>query len=477
MSYQSRRERMSIVTLLRNTKKILFKHILLYTFLFFIFSLQAEPQRKWTFIVYMAADNDLRGFAIKNIKQMAQVGSTEHITILIHLDIKLSGNQKITKRYLVEKGQLVQDNDQDSATQSMDSGDPATLVSCCKWAIENYPADDYGLIFWNHGSGPLDPERGKILNPIELFVFNPETRKLEIDRSIGYFDLLAQQKDTCWYDSERGICWDDTTGNYLTNQKLESALKTICTLYLNGGKFSLIGFDACLMASIEISNIIQHYAHYMTASEEVELGAGLNYTKVLAPFVGRSLKPDEFAKHIVQTYYDVYSRITDDFTHSALDLSKMSLLEQNVDTIAQLLIYALQNQLGTSVKDTITRCISKTNCTHFSEPTYLDLHDIYRNLSYYMDKFVLVNPHTDALFKQNLKHALASGMELFTSIVLANVAGPNLSNAKGISIYFPDGPIHKSYSKTNFARDNNWYQLLRFYLKESRDLDLEKSDI
>ena len=54
--------------------------------------------KNWTILVYMSADNDLRNFAIRNIKQMTLIGSTEYNNILVHLDIRISNNQKITRR-------------------------------------------------------------------------------------------------------------------------------------------------------------------------------------------------------------------------------------------------------------------------------------------------------------------------------------------------------------------------------------------
>ncbi|HLE76171.1 MAG TPA: hypothetical protein VI521_00195, partial [Candidatus Babeliales bacterium] len=69
-----------------------------------------SPKKKWTFIVYMAADNDLRAFAANNIRQMAAIGSNENINILTHLDIRLNGNQKVTRRYYIEKNKLNQMN-------------------------------------------------------------------------------------------------------------------------------------------------------------------------------------------------------------------------------------------------------------------------------------------------------------------------------------------------------------------------------
>ena len=67
-----------------------------------------SPQKKWTFIVYMASDNDLRAFAASNIRQMAAVGSNENVNIVAHLDIRLNGNSKVTRRYYIEKNKLNQ---------------------------------------------------------------------------------------------------------------------------------------------------------------------------------------------------------------------------------------------------------------------------------------------------------------------------------------------------------------------------------
>ena len=44
-----------------------------------------QNKKSWTFIVYIAADNDLRIFAANNIKQMAQVGSNENLNIAVCL--------------------------------------------------------------------------------------------------------------------------------------------------------------------------------------------------------------------------------------------------------------------------------------------------------------------------------------------------------------------------------------------------------
>src|ERR1700730_13324351 len=121
-------------------------------------SLDLKP---WTFMVYMAADNDLRAFAANNIKQMASIGSNDNINIVAHLDIRLNDNQKVTRRFYIDNNKIIQMN-HDAATQRMDSGDPQTLISFCAWAIKAFPAQNYALILWNHGTGVLDPKYYKI---------------------------------------------------------------------------------------------------------------------------------------------------------------------------------------------------------------------------------------------------------------------------------------------------------------------------
>ena len=418
-----------------------------------------QPEKDWTFIVYMAADNDLRSFAARNIKQMASIGSNEHINILVHLDIRVSGNKKITRRYFIEKNRILHVNSHDQATQCMNSGDPNTLISCCKWGIKDYPAKEYALIFWNHGTGIIDPPHGRIINPAELFSFNPSTNRLELDRSIGFLDLI-----NCLEPEQRGICWDDSIGNYLTNQKLESALATITKDYLKGNKLSIIGFDACLMSMIEIGNIVKNYAHIMVSSQEVELGMGWNYSAILYPFAKNSLDMNTFAQNIVDMYAKTYNSITNDYTLSAINLNSIESLEQNVDRVAQLLIEALNKQKNRTVKNALKASRNKLLCTHFDEPTYVDLHHLYSNLLNNLGYFRFDDAKAGATITAALERKLSQGKELIDNIVIANTTGRNLKNAHGISIYFPERGMYTSYKDISFVEQNAWGAFLYKYL-------------
>ncbi|MGE0206454.1 MAG: clostripain-related cysteine peptidase [Candidatus Babeliales bacterium] len=421
---------------------------------------KARAIKEWTFITYMAADNDLAPFARKNLKQQADVGSTQYINIVTQLDTRIAGNKKITKRYYIEKDKYIATNEKDPHTQKMDSGLPATLIDCCKWAIQNYPARHYALVLWNHGSGAIDFGPRKSINPSPLFMFNPESNLLELDRSIPFIDYIHAM----YYPDHRGICFDDSTGHYLSNQDLEYALRTICSTLLGGRKFDLICFDACLMAMLEIANIVKDFADFMPASEEVELGTGYNYYTILKPFETRSLDKKSFAQHIVQCYGAAYGNITKDYTQSALDLSCATALEQSVDRIAQYLIEALKIQKNNTVREAIKISRHKLYCTYFDEPNYLDLHHLLRNFAANSKKFEFTNQQSGKALVNDLHEEIKKALALLEKMVIANVSGKNLAQARGISIYFPERKIYPSYQKTKFAQSNNWFTLIKYFL-------------
>lgn len=415
------------------------------------------PKKPWTIIIYIAADNNLHPFAIRNIKQMALIGSNANVTIVVQLNIKISGNKKVTRRYLIEKDNILHVNATDPASQQVDSGTPQALKDCCDWAIKNYPAQQYALVLWNHGTGILDPVRSRIVNTTDLFFFNPHINKLELDRSRPFLELF-EVEDT----NDRGICWDDTTGNYINNQGLEDALRHICAT--TGHKLELICFDACLMAMLEVANILKNYANIAVGSQEVEYGTGWDYAQALSIFNNTNPQPKQLAAHIVAAYEQSYERITNDYTQSAIDLAILPEIENNVHLVAQALNEALRLQRNDAVRRTVKASRNKLVCTHFDEPSYVDLHHFYRNLLANLQHFEFSNATQGQRIVAQLEQLLLNGCKLVEAAVIANVAGKNLRNAKGISIYFPERKVHTSYRECNFAKNFSWMPFITQYL-------------
>jgi Clostripain family len=417
--------------------------------------------KPWTFIVHIAAANDLSYFANLNIDQMKKVGSTENLNIVIQY-IK-PGNRK-AYRCLVGKNELL---NVEILSNNINSGSPEALIDCCQWAIKRYPAQNYALVLWNHGTGIRDPLIRKGVNPSEFFSNNPTNNLLELDRNFGFLDFinaLEQKKSIYEENGKRGICYDDRFRTYITNQQLEDALKTIQEKYLEGKKFSLIAFDACLMAMLEIANIVKDYAHVMVGSQELELGAGWPYSMVLEPLSKQNLTPHQFAHHIVNSYQKNYNQITHDYTHSAINLDLLEELEANVHEIAHLLIKSLKNQKNGTIKKIIKMCRQKRICTSFDGANYLDLHHFYRNLLRNLDYFKFKNVDNGNKVRDELRKSLQEGKEILETVVFSNKVGKNLKDARGISIYFPTYRIEQDYQETKFAKSNNWINFIAQYL-------------
>lgn len=242
-------------------------------------------------------------------------------------------------------------------TEKLDSGATETLVDFVTWSARHYPTQYIMLDFWDHGTGCLDPEYRQGINPAELFKFNPTTMMLELDRSRSYLAL---------FEESRGVCFDETYGTYLTNQKIEEALKQTCKKI--NKKIDLIGFDACLMSMIETADLIQNYAEFMVASQEVELGAGWRYDLILNILKNNKTEPATLAKHITEVYHTAYSQITNDYTLAAVKLSVTSSLTAEVNEFAKVINNCFDIIQPSTLKKQI-RNIKNVCC--FDEPSYI----------------------------------------------------------------------------------------------------------
>ena len=76
-----------------------------------------------------------------------------------------------------------------------------------------------------------------------------------------------------------------------------------------GAKFDFVGFDACLMATTETALMLAKHADYLIASEETEPGIGWYYTDWLTQLSrNTSLSTLEIGKHIIDDFVDTCAR-------------------------------------------------------------------------------------------------------------------------------------------------------------------------
>ncbi len=171
--------------------------------------------------------------------------------------------------------------------KSMADGD--TLSEFVKYCMDEYPSDQYGLILWNHGGGPMD-----------------------------------------------GYGWDQDSNDLMSISELADALGEAGLG--DGQKLEFIGFDACLMGTIETAWELRDYAEYMIASQETEPGSGWDYKclKLLDHYDDGK----DIGKGIVDAYMSTLEKafaehpeIRCEITLSCVDLSEIEDVERSMDVL------------------------------------------------------------------------------------------------------------------------------------------------
>jgi Clostripain family len=372
-----------------------------------------NPRRPWLAFVYIAGDNNLWPEADKNIDQMAKASKTSNGYIVVYLNIKRDGQKKQTQQLLIQDGAIIP---QGPITVE-DSGDPKTLIKALSWAITEFPSDNILVDLWNHGSGSLN--RGMM--------------------------------------QHRGICYDDSTGHYLTDLDYKHAFDVIVNQYRGGKKIDIITFDACLMADIEVAFTLQPYANYLVSSQQTVPGPGFNYTTVLNALATSSPSPENFAQSIVHAFDSYYKSCGLSYTLSAIDLSKLTTVINATNSLAVLLCGLLKNDTSKTLTHMIGSVIS-----NFIMPK---LYTLCSNLYLYATKAGLSK--NDA---EKLKTATRTCMAAIAQAVFANVRSADLVNAKGISIYFADTNygMEPSYPDLYWSKINPaWANFLNNYLAKA----------
>ena len=287
----------------------------------------------WTWMVYLAGDNNLEGAGNDDLKEMQQVGSSERVNVIVQFDTEVKG----TTRYRVEENALATIE----KMPGVDTGDPEVLAKFIQWTIAKYPAEHYLVDIWNHGGGwenlPPDydyeelrstkPARAARLKRLKRSVFR--TTAVEILKRPPLNGALS-----------RAVAIDTGSHDYLDNQELKHALS-------NGfgpmSKADIFGCDACLMNMLEIAYEMRTTAQYMVGSEQTEPNAGWPYAAILNKLAARpNMSPADLARTIAQEYgawYQARGTGADgSATQSALNLGKLSNIVTAVDDLARTLI-------------------------------------------------------------------------------------------------------------------------------------------
>lgn len=339
-----------------------------------------------TIMVYMCGtDLESRGgMASNDIAEMCAATLSNKINILIYTGgckaWKTTGiSNDVNQIYRIRGGRLERIVADDGAKVMTD---PATLTAFIKWCNENYPANRNDLIFWDHGGGSIS--------------------------GYGYDEKFANKGS-------------------MNLSGINKALKD------SGMTFDFIGFDACLMATLETALVTANYGDYLIASEETEPGIGWYYTDWLNELSrDTSMSTLDIGKNIVDGFVDKCAEKCpgQKTTLSVIDLAEISVTSPDK-------LSAFSNSTANLIKSNDYKKVSdaRVSTREFATSSKIDQIDL-----------VNFANHIGTTEAKELAKVLLSSVKY-------NRTSANMTNAYGVSIYFPYRRASKVDSQVNLYNE------------------------
>lgn len=243
---------------------------------------------------------------------------------------------------------------------------PSTLSGFIKYCKSKFPASRYGLILWDHGGGTLS----------------------------GF-----------------GVDEKFQSSGSMSLDGISQALND------GGVKFDFVGFDACLMATLENAMAVEPYADYLIASEETEPGYGWYYTTWLSQLSSNpSMDTLSVGKVICDTFTSDNAKRTrgDSTTLSVVDLAEAAgTIPEALDAFASTLNDNIRGDQYINIAN------ARSATLEFAASTKIDQIDM-------IDFCTRINSKES--------NALADALR---SIVKYNRTSSNFRSAYGMAAYFP----------------------------------------
>lgn len=190
------------------------------------------------------------------------------------------------------------------------SADIAQMQACCPGEVQIYLCLG-GAKVWRNGMGEEGTSVYRIHGGITEKVLQMETSAISDAATLSAFLGFARQ-DTGDSGRTALVFWnhgggpllgfgldENSGGNRLSLDELSHALAS--SPYQGEHKLEWIGIDACLMGSLEVTALMQPYAKYLIASEEVEMACGWDYS--FLQMLPSMPTPEAVAERILEDYY------------------------------------------------------------------------------------------------------------------------------------------------------------------------------
>jgi len=256
-------------------------------------------------------------------------------------------------------------------------GKKETLASFLDFCNRNFPADKRAFVMWNHGGG-----------------------------------------------SVVGAAFDEKYRNdALTLTEMKAAFESVFDADAKNPPFEMIGFDTCLMATIDVAHIFEGYSRYLVASEETEPGTGWDYSAMLSAI---AKEPGISGAALGQIICDSYAqsckaaRMHDSITLSVTDLTRLSPLVKAYEAFGAEALKAAASDKGFFSRFARAAARSENYGGNTREQGYTNMVDL---------------GHLARLTSDMLPSA-QNVIKALDNCVLYRVSGPYRSEATGLSCYY-----------------------------------------
>ena len=318
-------------------------------------------------------------------------------------------NPNRTQRFLYHKGIFKEVSNE----ALKDFSNPDTLSEFLDFCKNEYASDHRMLILWNHGSGPF-----------------------------GYGS-------------------DSIYRNKMTLKDIRSALKKVYIPDYDNPAFDIIGFDACLMSTIEVTNTLSGFANYYCLSEETIPGDGWDYASWLKAMADDpTMSAAEVGMAIVDAYTDYYvgNNIKDfgsknDVTFSLIDAKKANELYDAYNEFVKIELLDSINDI--SNLSVMSRAANKSTGYGYEGHNIINTIDLGNYIDNLMEKY----PNECKRIK-----------DLIRGVVLYHRENGSFEDSTGIAMYFPD-QVETLYGINYFIdyvyniSESDWTKILYYYLQ------------
>jgi len=396
-----------------------------------------QVQKSWTIMVWLDGDNSLDLAAKEDFHEMeaglfAAQQADPDIMDNLNIIVQYDGRYGNYGRFEVQPRDINPDFDESNPSYGKISGglstepnmgDAGELKNFIEDTKQDYPADNYALILWNHGGG---------------------VRSLQAD------------------SSSREICEDTTDNDILYIGEIKDVLEVADSV-------DFLGMDACLMGMTEIAYEFRpdtgdFSAQAMAFSPAEEQVDGWEYQNIVSRFGSINLDTMEaadFARIVVEEYEDAFSSYETE-TQTAVDLTKIAAVKEKVDLMARAIG-------GNSANKVMMESIRGSGDTpglmhYFDDSKGYD----WENYAGF-DLYELADEVEASEMTIAVKNAAGAVKTAVEDAVLTSWAGSSYTgfeNGKnGLSIFFPDGDA----VDPNYGDSHIYWTYQYFYSSLTRD--------